>query len=65
MRSFGAVALAAISAMVLWKLFATIFLPVLGVLVGLLAAAAKLALIAGVAYFLYSLVKKRREEVEA
>ena len=65
MRSFGTVAFAAITGVVLWKLFATIFLPLLGLAMGLVAAAAKLALIAAVIYFLYSLVKKRREEAEA
>jgi hypothetical protein len=65
MRSLGTVAFAAISGVVLWKLFATILLPLLGVVVGLVATVVKLVLMAAVIYFLYSLIKKRREEAEA
>jgi len=65
MRAFGTVAVAAISGVVLWQLFTTILLPLLGVAIGLLAMAAKLALIAAVGFFIYSLIKKRREQAEA
>jgi len=65
MRTFAPVAFAALSGVVLWKLFATLLLPVLGILFGLLATALKFALIAGVAYFIYSMVRKRREEAQA
>ncbi len=61
MRSLAPVALVAISGVVLWKLFATLFLPLLGVVVGLVATVAKLALIVAVIFFLYSMIKKRRE----
>jgi hypothetical protein len=62
MRAFGTVGVAAISGVILWQLFTTILLPLLGVVVGLLAMAAKFALIAAVGFFIYSLMKKRREE---
>jgi len=65
MRAFGTVAVAGISGVILWQLFTTILLPMLGVLLGLLAMAAKLALIAAVGFFVYSLIKKRREQAEA
>ena len=65
MRAFGTVAVAAISGVVLWQLFTTILLPLLGVAIGLLAMAAKLAMIAAVGFFIYSLIKKRREQAEA
>jgi len=65
MRTFAPLAFAAISGVVLWKLFATILLPMLGVLVGLIGMTLKFALIAAVAYFIYSMIRKRREEAEA
>jgi len=65
MRAFGTVALAGIAGVILWQLFTTILLPLLGVVLGLLAMAAKFALIAAVGFFVYSLIKKRREQAEA
>ena len=65
MRAFGTVAVAGISGVILWQLFTTILLPMLGVLLGLLAMTAKFALIAAVGFFVYSLIKKRREQAEA
>ena len=65
MRAFGTAAVAAISGVVLWQLFTTILLPLLGIAMGLLAMAAKLALIAAVGFFIYSLIKKRQEEAGA
>jgi len=62
MRTFAPLAFAAISGVVLWKLFATILLPVLGMLLGLIGMTLKFALIAGVAFFIYSMIRKRREE---
>jgi hypothetical protein len=65
MRTFAPLAFAAISGVVLWKLFATILLPILAALLGLVGAALKFALIAGVIFFIYSLIRKRRQEAEA
>ena len=65
MRAFGTVAVAGISGVILWQLFTTILLPLLGVVLGLLAMVARFALIAGVIFFVYSLIKKRREQAEA
>lgn len=65
MRTFAPLAFATISGVVLWKLFATLLLPVLGVLFGLFVTVMKFALIAGVTYFVYSMVKKRSEEAQA
>ena len=65
MRAFGTVAVTAISGVILWQLFTTILLPLVGVVLGLLAMAAKFALIAAVGFFVYSLIKKRKEEAEA
>jgi hypothetical protein len=65
MKAFGTAAVAAISGVVLWQLFTTVLIPLLGVALGLLAMAAKFALIAAVGFFIYSLIKKRREEAGA
>jgi len=64
MRSLAPVALVAISGVVLWKLFATLFLPFLGVMVGLIATVAKFALVVAVIFFLYAMIKKRRADAE-
>lgn len=65
MRTLAPVAFAAISGVVLWKLFATILLPMLGVLIGLIGMTLKLAMIGAVAYFIYSMIRKRKAEAEA
>ena len=65
MRYLAPVGIAAISGVILWKLLATIVLPLLGVLFGLFAAAMKIALIVAVGFFIYSLIRKRRDEVSA
>ncbi|MGD2047474.1 MAG: hypothetical protein PVJ80_02165 [Gemmatimonadota bacterium] len=64
MRTFAPVAFAAISGVVLWKLFATILLPMVAVLMGLVGTALKFALIAAVGLVIYSMIKKRREAAE-
>ena len=65
MRAFGTVAFAAVSGVILWQLFTMILIPLLGVMLGLLAMAAKLAVVAAVVFFVYSLLKRRREQAEA
>lgn len=65
MKSFAKVAVAGISGVVLFKLFATILFPLLGLLFGLLAMTVKLAVIAAVAFFVYSMIRKRKAEAEA
>ncbi|MNC90843.1 hypothetical protein D3C83_69960 [compost metagenome] len=49
----------------LWKLFATILLPLLGLLFGLFMSAVKIVLIVAVIYFIVSMMRKRREEANA
>ena len=65
MRYLGPVAVTAISGVILWKLFATILLPLFGVVLGLMAAAFKLVLIVAAIFFIYSLIKKRRDEAQS
>lgn len=65
MKLFGSLTFAAISGVVLWKLLATILLPLLGTLIGLAAMTAKLALVVAVIFLIYSMMKKRKSEAEA
>jgi hypothetical protein len=65
MRTFAPLAFTALTGVVLWKLFATILLPMLGVLIGLIGMTLKFALIAAVGFFIYSMIRKRREAAEA
>jgi hypothetical protein len=62
MRSFARLAFAGISGVVLFKLFATILFPLLGLFFGLLAMTVKLAVIAAVIFFVYSMIRKRKED---
>lgn len=62
MRTFAALTLGGVASVVLFKLIAALVFPLLGMLFGLLAMTMKLALIAAVVFFVYSMIKKRREE---
>ena len=64
MKSFAKLAVVGASSGVLFKLFASVFLPMMGMLFGLLAMTVKLALIAAVVFFIYSLFRKKEREVE-
>ena len=63
MKSFAKFAVVGVSSIVLFKLFATILLPMFGLLFGLLAMTVKLALIAAIAFFIYEMMRKRRNGV--
>jgi uncharacterized membrane protein len=65
MRFVAPVALLTLSGVVLWKLFATIVLPLLGLVFGLMMSVMKLVLIVAVIYFIFSMMRKRREEASA
>ena len=65
MRFVAPVAVAALSGVVLWKLFATILLPLLGLVFGLMMSLMKIVLIVAVIYFIFSVMRKRREEASA
>ena len=65
MRFLAPVTVAAISGVILWKLLATLVLPLLGLMFGLILAAAKLAMIAAVIFFIYSRMRKPRDEASA
>ena len=61
MKTFAAVAVAGVAGVVIFKLLAGLIFPILGLFMGLLAMTVKLALIAAVIFFIYSMIKKRKE----
>ena len=65
MKSFAKLTVAGISGVVLFKLFATILFPLFGMMLGLIAMTVKIALIAAVIFFVYSMIKKRRNDGES
>lgn len=64
MKSFAKFAVLGVSSIVLFKLLASILLPILGLGLGLLVLTVKLAMIAAVVLFLYSIFRKPRRDVE-
>lgn len=61
MRTFAALTVSGVAGILLWKLLASLVLPIFGLFFGLLAMAVKFALIAAVIFFIYSMIKKRKE----
>lgn len=64
MKSFAKLAVVGISGVFLFKLFATILFPLLGLMLGLLMLTVKLAVIAAVIVFIWSIVKRPRRADE-
>jgi hypothetical protein len=62
MKSFAKFAVVGVSSVILFKLFASIFIPLFGLVIGLLATTVKLALWAAIAFFLYELLRKKKSE---
>lgn len=65
MKTFATLTFAGVTGIVLLKLFATLLFPLLGMILGLLAMTVKFALIAAVGFFIYSMIRKRRDEATA
>jgi hypothetical protein len=65
MKPLGTLAVAAVSGVVLWQVFATLLLPLLGIVIGLVVTAAKIALVVALGFFVYSMIKKRRAQARA
>ena len=61
MKTFATLTVAGVAGIVLFKLLTAILFPILGLFVGLLAMTVKFALIAAVIFFVYSMIKKRKE----
>jgi hypothetical protein len=64
MKTFAKVAVAGVAGLTFLKLFTTVLIPMLGMMLGLIALTVKLAVIAAVIFFLWSLVRPPREETE-
>jgi hypothetical protein len=64
MKGFAALTVTGVAGVVLFKLLATVMVPILGIMIGLFFTTLKFALIAGVIYFVYSMIKKRKEAHE-
>jgi uncharacterized membrane protein len=65
MKFLAPVAVATLSGVILWKLFATILLPLLGMFFALMMGFFKVILIVAVIYFIISMMRKRRDEAQA
>lgn len=61
MKTFAALTVTGVAGILLFKLLATLVFPLFGLFIGLLAMTVKFALIAAVIFFVYSMLKKRRE----
>jgi hypothetical protein len=61
MKTFATITVAGVAGVVLFKLLAALVFPLLGLVAGLLAMTVKIALIAAVVFFIYSMIKKRKE----
>ena len=62
MRAFAGMFVGGVAAILLLKLVFGLVLPLLGIVVGFVAMAIKLALLVAVGYFVYSLLRGRRRE---
>lgn len=65
MRTFAALTVTGVAGVVLLKLLVAVMFPIFGMIIGLFAMAVKFALIAGVIFFVYSMIKKRQDEQAA
>jgi hypothetical protein len=61
MRTFATLTITGVAGVILFKLLAALIFPLLGVFFGLLGMTIKLALVAAVIFFVYSMFKKRKE----
>lgn len=61
MKTFAALTVTGVAGILLFKLLTAIFFPIFGLFIGLLVMTVKFALIAAVIFFVYSMIKKRRE----
>jgi hypothetical protein len=62
MRTFAGMFVGGIAVLVLFKLVAGLFLPLIAIVFGLVGMAFKIALFVAIGYFVYSLVRNRKRE---
>ena len=65
MKTFAALTVAGVAGLVILKLLAAVLLPALGILLGLVALTMKLALVAAIGYFVYTMIRKNRNKAAA
>jgi len=65
MKSFAKVAVAGVASIALFKVFTATLIPALGMTLSLIMLMVKVGLVAGVAYFLYLVLKPRSDEDDA
>ena len=65
LKAFGAVAALGATGVVLLKLLLMAAAPLFGMLIGLVGMALKIGLFAAVAFFLYRMFRRRRDEMAA
>lgn len=58
MRSFAALTVAGVAGLVLIKLAAAVLLPLVGLLIGVAVLTVKIALVAAIGFFVYSMIRK-------
>ena len=61
MKTFASLTVAGVAGILLLKLLTALVFPMLALFAGLLAMTVKFALIAAVIFFVYSMIKKRKE----
>lgn len=64
MKSFARVAVLGVASVAMLKLFTAVFVPILGMMIGLIALTMKVAVVAAIAYFLWSFFGKSPETDE-
>lgn len=64
MKAFGTMFVGGTIALILFKILAALLLPLLGTVIGFFFTVMKLMVLAVVAYFVYSMVFKRKKEQE-
>lgn len=65
MKSFAALTVTGVVGVVLFKIIAAVMFPVFAMIIGLFFTTLKFALIAGVIYFVYTMIRKRQDAQEA
>jgi hypothetical protein len=62
MRTFGALFIGGVAAIVVFKLVAMLVFPLVALLFGLMGMAIKVALVVGICWLVYNLVRGRKHE---
>ncbi|MCA1791919.1 MAG: hypothetical protein LC667_19355 [Thioalkalivibrio sp.] len=65
MKGFAALTVAGVAGLILFKFLAALVLPALALLLGLVVLTVKVALVAAVGFFVYSMVRKSAERTAA